>query len=75
MNTKLIESVKSIFDDIDTSNFNINTRFKENDEWDSLTALTLITVIDNDFGVNLSGEEINNCQTIEELLNILNEKK
>ena len=41
---KIINAIKDIFEDIDTSSFNLKTEFKNNDEWDSMTALSLITI-------------------------------
>ena len=71
-NIKLIELIKDIFEDIDTSNFDLETEFKNNDEWDSMTALTLITVIDQEFGISISGEKIKEFDTIKDILDFLN---
>ena len=70
---QLINALKDIFDDIDTSNFNLKTEFKNNDEWDSMTALSLITVLDQEFDVSISGEKIKEINTIEELILFINE--
>ena len=70
---KLLELMNEVFEDIDTSNFNLSTEFKNNDEWDSMTSLSLITALDQEFGVSISGEEINKITTIEELINFINE--
>ena len=71
-NNELINLIKDIFEDIDTSNFNLETEFKNNDEWDSMTALTLITVIDQEFGISISGEKIKELISIKDLLTFLN---
>lgn len=70
---KLIHALKGIFEDIDTSDFNLKTEFKNNDEWDSMTALTLITVLDQEFSVIISGEKIKELNTIEDLIRFINE--
>ena len=72
INNELINLIKDIFEDIDTSNFNLETEFKNNDEWDSMTALTLITVIDQEFGISISGEKIKVLNSIKDLLTFLN---
>tara|TARA_B100000767_G_C19420624_1_gene391796 strand:+ start:172 stop:399 length:228 start_codon:yes stop_codon:yes gene_type:complete len=72
INNELINLIKDIFEDIDTSNFNLETEFKNNDEWDSMTALTLITVIDQEFGISISGEKIKELNSIKDLLTFLN---
>ena len=71
-NNKLINLIKDIFEDIDTSNFNLETEFKNNDEWDSMTALSLITVIDQEFGISISGEKIKELNSIKDLVTFLN---
>jgi len=65
--TQILEAVKSAFDDIDTSNFSIETNFKENEEWSSLTALSLITILDDTFGKTINGEALGKIYTIREL--------
>ena len=70
---KIINAIKDIFEDIDTSSFNLKTEFKNNDEWDSMTALSLITILDQEFGVSISGEKIKELNTIEELIIFINE--
>tara|TARA_B110000879_G_C10775674_1_gene357025 strand:+ start:67 stop:294 length:228 start_codon:yes stop_codon:yes gene_type:complete len=71
-NNELINLIKDIFEDIDTSNFNLETEFKNNDEWDSMTALSLITVIDQEFGISISGEKIKELNSIKDLVTFLN---
>lgn len=69
----LIKALKDVFEDLDTSNFNLKTEFKNNDEWDSMVALSLITILDQEFGVSISGEKIKELNTIEELILFVNE--
>ena len=71
-NNKLINLVKDLFEEIDTSNFDLETDFKNNEEWDSMIALTLITVIDQEFGISISGEKIKELNSIKDLATFLN---
>ena len=70
---QIIELLKNLFEDIDTSDFDLDTEFKNNDEWDSMTALTLITLIDDEFNISISGEKIKELNTIRDLMNYVNE--
>lgn len=70
---KIIKELKDIFEDLDTSSFNLNTEFKNNNEWDSMVALSLITMLDQEFGVSISGEKLKELNTIEELILFVNE--
>ena len=70
---KLLRLMEEVFEDIDTSSFALQTEFKNNDEWDSMTALSLITILDQEFGKSISGEKIKELNTIEELILFINE--
>lgn len=70
---KLLGLMQEVFEDTDTSSFNLQTEFKNNDEWDSMTALSLITLLDQEFGKSISGEKIKELNTIEELILFINE--
>ena len=41
------------------------------DAWDSLAALSTITLIDANYGVTLEGTEILRCRTIGELIEVI----
>jgi acyl carrier protein len=48
-----------------------NTKFKELDCWDSITALTLIAVFDSEFSLSLTGDNIKEIDTIDGLFDLL----
>ena len=70
---QILHLLKNLFEDINTDDFNLDTEFKNNDEWDSMTALSLITLLDQEFNVNISGEKIKEMTTIQDLINLINE--
>lgn len=43
------------------------TEFKKLKSWDSLTALLIITMIDEEYGVGISGDDIRKVETVEGL--------
>tara|TARA_B100000787_G_C16197813_1_gene302218 strand:- start:5430 stop:5657 length:228 start_codon:yes stop_codon:yes gene_type:complete len=69
---KVISVLMDLFEDIDTTNFDLNTKFKDNDEWDSLTLLSLATLLDEEFDVSITGERIEKINTIEDLILFVN---
>ncbi|EKU91323.1 acyl carrier protein [Bacteroides oleiciplenus] len=69
-----IQNIVNLFDDIDTSNFSALTDFKDNDEWNSLLALSVIAMVDEEYGVIITSDEIKQAKTIEELYMILKSK-
>ena len=44
-----------------------DTEFQKVDGWDSLTALMILEMIDDEFDADISGDELRACVTIEDL--------
>lgn len=63
------------FADPDETNFCAETKFHELDGWTSMTALLVITMIEDNFGILLSSEEFSSVQTIQELYDLILQKK
>jgi acyl carrier protein len=63
------------FDDTDASEIAFNTIFKDLDEWSSLTALSIIAMCDEEYGVKVTGDDIKNSTTVEDLFNLVVSRK
>ena len=50
------------------------TRFRELAEWSSLTALSVMAMVDEEYDVQLNGDQMRSVQTIEELYNLVTSK-
>jgi acyl carrier protein len=72
---KFIENFAAQFDETDTSAFGANTEFKTIGAWTSLTALSIIAMIDDEYNVQIKGDDIRNSKTIEDLFKIVESKK
>jgi len=71
-----IKNFASQFDDTDASMFKAQTRFREElEEWDSLKALSIIAMVDEEYSVIIKGDDIKNCHTIEDLFHIVKSRK
>ncbi|MBK0378212.1 hypothetical protein [Mucilaginibacter segetis] len=68
---KFISELADQYDDIDTSGFTSETLFKENEEWSSMTALSIIAMVDDSYSVRLTGDDIRKSQTIQDIYNIV----
>lgn len=66
---EFIENFADQFDDTPIEELQANVEFKELDEWSSLTALSVIAMVDEEYGVTLVGEDIRESNTIEDLFN------
>lgn len=62
------------FDDTELSEFKPETVFHELDEYSSLIALTIIGMVDEEYGVSIGAEEMSAAVTIEDLFNIVKSK-
>ena len=69
-----IENFAAQFDDTDASEIKAETAFKDLDEWSSLIALSVIGMVDEEYGVTLKGEDIRVSVTVEDLFNIVKSK-
>ena len=66
-----IQNFADQFDDTETSVFTPETKFKELEEWSSLTALSVIAMIDEEYDVKIKGDDVRNSQTINDLYEIV----
>lgn len=71
---EFIKNFADQFDDTELSEFKPETAFHELDEYSSLIALSIIGMIDDEYGVTLSGNEMKSAVTIEDLFHIVEEK-
>ena len=71
---EFIEAFAEEFDDTPVEVFKADTHFRELDEWSSLTALAIISMVDDNADVIITGADIRSCTTIEDLYNIVQSK-
>lgn len=71
---KFLENVIEILEIEDASGINDSTRFRELDEWDSLNALSIISMVDEEFGITISKKEMKSAETLGELYNLIQER-
>lgn len=70
-----VQNFAAQFDETDSSEFAAETKFRELDEWSSLTALTIIAMVDEEYEVKIKGDDIRNSQTINDLFEIVKSRK
>lgn len=62
------------FDETDINEFTPETVFHKLDEYSSLMALSIIAMIDEEYGITLNGNDMSAAVTIEDLYNIVKSK-
>lgn len=62
------------FDDTDAAEIQADTLFHDLDEWSSLTAMSVIAFVKTNYAKTITGKEIQMCNTVEDLFNIVSSK-
>lgn len=55
--------------EIDDRELSLSDRFRDYPEWDSLTLLSMISVIDDEYGIVIDGSTFKTLHTLEDVLN------
>lgn len=71
---EFIEKFADIFDDTDASALSPDTKFRELDEWSSLSALGLLALADEEFDVELKADDMRKANTIAEIFEVIKSK-
>jgi len=71
---KFIELFTDELDDTPATELTGETEFKELPEWSSLAALSIISMVDDEYDKNLTPSEIRESKTIEDLWKLIENK-
>ena len=66
---EFVKAFAAEFDDTSEEQFTPATNYRELDEWGSLVALSIISMIDDEMDVQITGADLRAAKTIEELYN------
>lgn len=66
--SEFVKAFAGIFDETDPETITPETEFKNLDEWNSMMALALIAMADEEYGIKLTGDDIRNSGTVNELI-------
>lgn len=69
-----IQNFAEQFEDTEVSVFKAETKFRELDEWSSLLALNILAMVDEEYDIQLKGEEMRATNTIQELFDLVASK-
>lgn len=72
---KFVENFASQFDETDLNEITAQTEFKSLEEWSSLLALSVIAMVDEEYDVQIKGDDIRSADTVEDLFNIVSNRK
>ena len=71
---KFIENFAEQFDETDVNMLTPETVFHELDEYSSIIALSIIAMVDEEYGVTLKGADMSAAVTIQDLYNTVQSK-
>ena len=71
---EFIKNFAEQFDDTESSEIKADTEFHELDEWGSLTGMGVIAMVKTTYGKTITGKEIRECVTVEDLFNLVASK-
>lgn len=71
---EFVEAFAAEFDETPVDQFSPETNYRKLEEWSSLIALSIISMIDDQEDKIVTGADLRSCQTIEELYNLVQSK-
>jgi acyl carrier protein len=71
---EFIAKLDEVLADTDLSTITPETKLEDIDEWSSLSALGLMTMVDMEYDVDLEADDIRNAVTIQDIFNVIQEK-
>lgn len=69
-----IENFADQFEDASAEQFTPETNYRGEEGWSSLTALSVLAMIDEEYDVQLKGDEMKKTNTIQELFELVKSK-
>lgn len=70
-----ISNFAAQFEETEENVFNAGTKFRELEEWSSLTALSILAMIDEEYDIQLTPAEMRETNTIQELFDLVSSKE
>jgi acyl carrier protein len=71
---EFVKAFAAELDDTPEENVTPETNYRELEEWSSLTALSIISMVDDNEDKTITGADLRGCKTIEELYNLIQAK-
>lgn len=71
MKAKFIELFKEVFE-MEDEEVKFNNNFRDLETWDSITHLSLIAMLDDEYDIQIEEEELKKLITVEDLFNKVN---
>ena len=70
---KFLNALKEALE-IENREVQLSDKFKEYQEWDSLSRLSLIALLDDEYDIQIEEDDFKDLDTVEDLFNAVNKK-
>jgi len=70
-----INNFQEQFIDADEISVDLNTKFRDLPTWDSLTGMSVLVMIKDEYEIDFTADELKRCNTVEEIYNLILEKR
>ncbi len=74
MKDKFISNLQEVFESNDLT-IDFQDQFRDYDDWDSLTHLSLIAMLDDEYEVQIEADEFAEIKTVQQLFDLVNLKE
>ena len=71
---KFIQNFADQFDDMDVESLTADTNYRDLDGWSSVVALFVMSMIDDEYNVQVDASEMRQTNTIQELFDLVSSK-
>jgi acyl carrier protein len=71
---EFIKKIEAEFPDLQKGVLKPETRFRDEVEWDSINALVIIAMINIEYDVTITAEELINAETVQDVYDIVEKK-
>lgn len=71
---EFVQNFANQFDETDAEMFAPETKFRDLEEWSSIIGLSIILMVDEEYGITIGADEMKKAETIEDLFNIVQAK-
>ena len=71
---EFIQHFAEQLDDTDVNELTPETKFRDLEEWSSIIGLSIILMVDEEYGITIGADDMKQAETIGELFNIVQAK-
>jgi acyl carrier protein len=66
-----IKKIENEIEEIKPGSLKAGTNYREIEGWSSMHALIIIALMDTEYGVTVTGSDLRNCQTVNDLFELV----